>query len=136
MTMNEYANLYQTFLNLAHAIDQLTDFPRLSPDEKCLMRHLNVFWSNDQDIKVVEILNRVFSAFDDLVLGLNVEKIKMIGDAYMAACGLFSPRADHAHAVADMALAMTHTLAVLNETLPTPHLHQDQYHPAAFAKPH
>ena len=59
MTMNEYANLYQTFLNLAHGIDQLTEFPRLSPDEKCLMGHLNVFWSNDQDIKVVEILNQV-----------------------------------------------------------------------------
>jgi adenylate cyclase len=69
---------------------------------------------------LVGVLGRVFSAFDELALHFGVEKIKTIGDAYMVACGLFSPRDDHAHAVADMALAMTHTLAALNETLPTP----------------
>ena len=42
--------------------------------------------------------NRIFSAFDALALRLGVEKIKTIGDAYMAAAGLPEPRADHAEA--------------------------------------
>ena len=55
---------------------------------------------------LVRLLNGLFSEFDRLALDLGVEKIKTIGDAYMVAGGLPEPRADHAHAVADMALAM------------------------------
>ncbi len=70
--------------------------------------------------QVVDSLNRVFSAFDDLVLGLNVEKIKMIGDAYMAVTGLPTPRMDHADAIAELALRMQEKLTVLNPTLVEP----------------
>jgi adenylate cyclase len=56
--------------------------------------------------RVVELLNRVFTAFDALVEQHNLEKIKTVGDAYMAAGGLPEPRADHAEAVAEVALAM------------------------------
>jgi adenylate cyclase len=70
--------------------------------------------------ELVGVLGRVFSAFDGLALKFGVEKIKTIGDAYMVACGLFDDRDDHAHAVADMALAMVETLEILNDTLPTP----------------
>jgi class 3 adenylate cyclase len=70
--------------------------------------------------ELVGVLGRVFSAFDGLALKFGVEKIKTIGDAYMVACGLFDDRDDHAHAVADMALAMAETLDILNDTLPTP----------------
>ncbi|MBM3623908.1 MAG: adenylate/guanylate cyclase domain-containing response regulator, partial [Alphaproteobacteria bacterium] len=69
---------------------------------------------------LVGVLGRVFSAFDRLALKFGVEKIKTIGDAYMVACGLFGRRDDHAHAVADMALAMAETLEILNDTLPSP----------------
>lgn len=69
---------------------------------------------------LVGVLGRVFSAFDSLALKFGVEKIKTIGDAYMVACGLFGNRDDHAHAVADMALAMAETLETLNDTLPAP----------------
>jgi class 3 adenylate cyclase len=69
---------------------------------------------------LVGVLGRVFSAFDRLALQFGVEKIKTIGDAYMVACGLFGRRDDHAHAVADMALAMAETLEILNETMPAP----------------
>ena len=51
---------------------------------------------------------------------LGVEKIKTVGDAYMVAGGLPEPRADHAHAVADMALAMIETVERMNHELPTP----------------
>jgi adenylate cyclase len=70
--------------------------------------------------ELVGVLGRVFSAFDALALQFGVEKIKTIGDAYMAVGGLFGACDDHAHAVADMALAMTKTLVSLNDTLPTP----------------
>src|SRR5262249_3822084 len=55
---------------------------------------------------LVGLLSGLFSEFDQLALKLGVEKIKTIGDAYMAVGGLPEPRADHAHAVADMALEM------------------------------
>ncbi|MGD1860617.1 MAG: adenylate/guanylate cyclase domain-containing protein [Leptolyngbyaceae cyanobacterium] len=56
--------------------------------------------------KLVELLNKVFSTFDRLAAKHGLEKIKTIGDAYMAAAGLPSPRPDHADAVALMALDM------------------------------
>jgi class 3 adenylate cyclase len=48
----------------------------------------------------------VFSQFDWLAELHGLEKIKTIGDAYMAVGGLPNPRADHAIAVAEMALDM------------------------------
>ncbi len=65
-------------------------------------------------------MNELFSEFDRLALGLGIEKIKTIGDAYMVAGGLPEPRADHAHAVADMALAMIETVERMNRELPIP----------------
>jgi adenylate cyclase len=59
-----------------------------------------------QPEEVVEALDGLFSAFDELVAERGLEKIKTIGDAYMVAGGLPEPRPDHAEAVADMALAM------------------------------
>jgi class 3 adenylate cyclase len=54
---------------------------------------------------LVAALNGLFSAFDASCAALGVEKIKTIGDAYMAA-GLPGTRADHVHAAADLTLAM------------------------------
>jgi adenylate cyclase len=54
--------------------------------------------------EVVNLLNDVFSFFDLLAEKHGLEKIKTVGDAYMAVGGLPLPRADHAAAVADMAL--------------------------------
>ena len=41
------------------------------------------------------MLDRLFSAFDDLAAELRLEKIKTIGDAYMVVGGVPEPRADH-----------------------------------------
>lgn len=57
-------------------------------------------------VHLVEYLTRVFTTFDRLTLDLGIEKIKTIGDAYMAAAGLPEPRPDHAEAVAELALGM------------------------------
>jgi len=56
--------------------------------------------------RIVHLLNDLFCRFDDLAGSLGLEKIKTIGDCYMVAGGLPEPRADHAEAVAEMALAM------------------------------
>lgn len=55
---------------------------------------------------VVERLNEMFSAFDQLAERHGVEKITTIGDAYLAVGGLPVPRADHADAIAELALDM------------------------------
>jgi adenylate cyclase len=46
--------------------------------------------------QVVEILDDLFSRFDALAETHGVEKIKTIGDSYMAVAGAPEPRADHA----------------------------------------
>jgi class 3 adenylate cyclase len=58
-------------------------------------------------VETVKILNEVFSMFDEIADKYGVEKIKTIGDAYMAAAGLESGAQIHyADAVANMALEM------------------------------
>ncbi len=57
-------------------------------------------------MELVSGLNLIFSAFDQLTETYGLEKIKTIGDAYMVAGGLPLPRADHAEAIAAMALDM------------------------------
>ena len=70
---------------------------------------------------LVDLLNRVFTAFDQLTERHGLEKIKTIGDAYMVVAGLPAARADHASAIANMALdmqtAMTRLRTELGETL-------------------
>jgi urea ABC transporter urea binding protein len=57
-------------------------------------------------IKLVDLLNKIFSVFDRLSEKHGLEKIKTIGDAYMVVGGLPTPKADHAEAIAQMALDM------------------------------
>lgn len=56
--------------------------------------------------EVVELLNDLFTRFDQAARELGIEKIKTIGDAYMAVCGLPDPCADHIERMMDMALRM------------------------------
>jgi len=63
-------------------------------------------------VETVRILNDVFSIFDELADQHGVEKIKTIGDAYMAAAGLDTGAQIHfADAVAGMALEMHERMA-------------------------
>jgi adenylate cyclase len=55
---------------------------------------------------VVGILDHLFSHFDMLAERYGLEKIKTIGDCYMVAAGVPTPRPDHARALALMALDM------------------------------
>ena len=62
--------------------------------------------SHISPLKLVNLLNEIFSTFDRLVEKHGLEKIKTIGDAYMVVGGLPTFRPDHAEAIADMALDM------------------------------
>ncbi len=53
--------------------------------------------------KLLQELANVFSAFDELATEHGIEKIKTIGDAYMAAAGIPSHRPDHAVAAVSFA---------------------------------
>ncbi len=54
--------------------------------------------------ELVELLNQVFTYFDEVADEFGIEKIKTIGDAYMAAAGVPTPQDDHALALTRMAL--------------------------------
>jgi adenylate cyclase len=61
--------------------------------------------------EVVGILDQLFSRFDTLVERHGLEKIKTIGDCYMAAAGVPDPRPDHARRAALLALDMQDAVA-------------------------
>lgn len=63
-------------------------------------------FSNLDPGEVVNWLNEIFSMFDNLVDKYGLEKIKTIGDNYMVASGVPTPRPDHAQALAHFALDM------------------------------
>ena len=69
--------------------------------------------TNMSPVQLVGLLNRIFSMFDDLCDRYKLEKIKTIGDAYMVVSGLPEPRADHAAAIASMALDMQKSISQL-----------------------
>lgn len=64
--------------------------------------------------KLVILLNEIFSEFDNIADNCGLEKIKTIGDSYMAAAGIPVPVADHAVRAAHMALDMMDALGAFN----------------------
>jgi adenylate cyclase len=56
--------------------------------------------------RTIDLLTRIFSAFDRLCAEHGVEKIKTIGDAYMAAAGIPERQSDHAARIAMLAPRM------------------------------
>jgi guanylate cyclase len=60
--------------------------------------------------EAVDWLNEVFTMFDQLAEKYGLEKIRTIGDSYMVASGVPTPRADHAQAMALFALELTRRL--------------------------
>lgn len=66
-------------------------------------------------IELVELLNEIFSEFDELTGKHGLEKIKTIGDAYMVVAGLPRPNKMHAVAMAEMALDMQESVTCFNK---------------------
>lgn len=64
-------------------------------------------WTRTTDPpRVVGVLDELFSGFDRLAAACGVEKIKTIGDAYMAVAGAPDPNPDHAQAALTLARGM------------------------------
>jgi adenylate cyclase len=71
-------------------------------------------------LELVNLLNQIFSTFDRLAEDYRLEKVKTIGDAYMAVGGVPVPYPDHAGAVAEMALAMQAAIAQFSSAQKAP----------------
>lgn len=79
------------------------------PDATVLFADLAGFtpWARQTDpTEVVSFLDRLFSRFDELAAEQGVDKIKTVGDAYMAVAGALQARSDHADAVVRLGDAM------------------------------
>jgi adenylate cyclase len=67
---------------------------------------------------LVAELNDIFTAFDRIAEPFGCERIKTLGDAYIAVCGLPEPAPDHAVSIARVALRMTRYLERRNAGQP------------------
>ena len=73
-------------------------------------------WSSAQEPEVVvSLLEKIFSRFDARLSHLGAEKIKTIGDAYMVVSGAPESRADHAHVIANLALALLEEIQLVRQ---------------------
>ena len=83
----------------------------------CDIAGFTQFSSETEPRKVVDLLNAIFSKFDSICDSHGVEKIKTIGDAYMAVAGVPSENPQHAQAVARVALEMLVGVKALSSSL-------------------
>ena len=65
--------------------------------------------------QMIQLLNEIFSALDRLSEQHGLEKIRTIGDNYMVAAGVPVQRADHAKAIAEMALGIQREIHQFNQ---------------------
>jgi len=66
--------------------------------------------------QTIDFLSKIFSTFDRLASEYGVEKIKTIGDSYMAAAGIPELQSDHAMRVATLALQMMEAVRTISES--------------------
>lgn len=85
-------NIAESVSNVSVLFSDLTGFAKLSDS-------LTAY-------EIVSILNDLVTAFDEAAERYGMEKIKTIGDSYMAVCGLSVPYLDHDKRAIDFALAM------------------------------
>ena len=72
-------------------------------------------WSKGMPaMAVLTMLDELFGSFDQVAKELGVEKIKTMGDAYMAVCGLPMPNENHTQVMAELALGILGKLEEFN----------------------
>jgi adenylate cyclase len=102
---------------LKHGDERIAD---AYPETTVLFTDLAGFtpWAQRTDPEVVvSFLDDLFSRFDALAAASGVEKIKTIGDSYMAVAGAPVSRPDHAEAALALARGMLHALADARATV-------------------
>ncbi len=75
----------------------------------------NSFSDNIEADKTVAFLNELVGAFDEMAEQYGVEKLKTVGSAYIAVCGLTIPRVDHAKRTVDFAFALLKLIKTFNQ---------------------
>ena len=55
--MANFKHIYQKFLNLANAVEELSEFPSLDPVEQKMLALLSKYWLTKQKITVVEAMH-------------------------------------------------------------------------------
>lgn len=103
-------------------VERLREHPKESIADA--FEHASILFSDIQSFvplskslgarRTVALLNEMMSRFDALALKYGVEKIKTIGDAYLAVAGLPDPNPDPFAAIAKMALGMIDRLSRIN----------------------
>jgi adenylate cyclase len=78
------------------------------------------FSSSLPPAEVVRLLDMLFNRFDDHCEERGIEKIKTIGDAYMAVAGIPRPNPDHASSIVELAFAMQRAAAEVSPHWPAP----------------
>jgi class 3 adenylate cyclase len=69
------------------------------------LRGLADYTKATSDSESVSVLKRLIGAFDEAATGLGVERIKTVGDTYLAVTGLSEPLLDHMHRSVEFALS-------------------------------
>lgn len=86
-----------------------TDLAELAADCTVMFSSVAGFHQLSEQVApgdLVKMVGRIFSTFDRLAEARGLERIKTIGDTYMIAAGVPEWRADHAEAMAELALDM------------------------------
>lgn len=99
------SNLARSYQNVTILLADLANFTRIT--------------TTMEPRQLVTILHELFHRFDRLADIHGVEKIKTIGDAYMAAAGCPNPSSDHAQRVAYFALELQRSLRSFNKNFQT-----------------
>ena len=79
------------------------------PDTTVLFADIVEFtrWTaRTEPMRAVALLDELFTAFDHAAASLGLEKIRTVGDSYMAVAGAPEPRTDHARAGLELARAI------------------------------
>ncbi len=97
----DHTNIADSFPDVTVLFADIVEFTKLS--------------ENMGPERLVALLNAVFALFDNIADHRGLEKIKTIGDAYMAVAGVPVPATDHAARAAHMALDMIVALNIFNQ---------------------
>ncbi|GEM_PF-2138248 len=104
--------------------DRLKRSPGVIADayESCTVMFADIVGFTDHSSRItpeqlIGELNHIFSRFDALVDGCGAEKIKTMGDGYLAVAGAPSRRPDHARIMCELALRMQEAMPGINRDL-------------------
>ena len=94
------------------------DIAETIPNVAVLFSVLHGFeqFSHNLDAKEsIELLNEIINEFDHHAQNFGIEKITTIGDSYMAASGLITPRLDYARRITEYATKMFEVIELFNQ---------------------